>query len=327
MSRLLNAVREAVHGRDPLLPLALVQDDAVPFIEIGGPQGPVSSVAMPEKPRPSPAEAMSPPRCEVKSDQISQNQSQQQLKLSYPRLAQPDDLKSVHLSDYLSVAFHDLSHPKSPRASGHGPANELIVLHQPDHPISLEYQTLRQEISNQLTPGWPQILLFTAAAAAAGTTTVVLNLAASFARTGDHRVLIIDANAPRPQVADRLALKATPGLVEVLSGQLPLAWAIQVTQLPNLCALTMGTITQSTPTLMGDAWPKLLPQFRQWFDWVLIDGGVWGELPERDAACPGADAVYLVTREADASTTEFEGLRGWVKQLGGLLRGYVSTRA
>ena len=49
-------------------------------------------------------------------------------------------------------------------------------------------------------------------------------------------------------------------------------------------------------------------------------------MPERDGICPQADAVYLVTREADVGRPEFSGLRGWVKELGGLLRGFVTTR-
>ena len=43
--------------------------------------------------------------------------------------------------------------------------------------------------------------------------------------------------------------------------------------------------------------------------------------------CSAADAVYLVTREADTERPEFGGLKAWVKQLGGALRGYVTTRA
>ena len=77
---------------------------------------------------------------------------------------------------------------------------------------------------------------------------------------------------------------------------------------------------------IGHELPKLVSQLRQWFDWVLIDAGVWGVVPDRDATCPAADAVYLVTREADAERPEFTGLRTWVKQLGGPLRGYVTTR-
>jgi hypothetical protein len=64
---------------------------------------------------------------------------------------------------------------------------------------------------------------------------------------------------------------------------------------------------------------------RQWFDWILVDAGVWGALPERDAICSSADGVYLVTREADSTRPEFANVRGWVKELGGLLRGYVTT--
>ena len=59
---------------------------------------------------------------------------------------------------------------------------------------------------------------------------------------------------------------------------------------------------------------------------MLVDAGVWGATPERDALCSNADAIYLVSRERDVDRTEFAGLRGWVRELGGLLRGYIATK-
>jgi hypothetical protein len=90
--------------------------------------------------------------------------------------------------------------------------------------------------------------------------------------------------------------------------------------------LVAGDATDATPDDMCRDFPKLLGQLRQWYDWVLVDAGVWGTMAERDAACPGADAVYLVARDGDAEKPMFSTLRGWVKELGGLLRGYVSTK-
>jgi hypothetical protein len=49
-------------------------------------------------------------------------------------------------------------------------------------------------------------------------------------------------------------------------------------------------------------------------------------MAERDAICSAANAVYLVSREADVDRPEFAGVRGWVRELGGLLRGYIATR-
>jgi Mrp family chromosome partitioning ATPase len=281
------------------------ETEGSPFVEIGGPTGPVFSAAAPKPAEPKPR--------------------------SFPRIAAPVPGVPATAPDatYLSVRFHDTATRSITRAAP-GPDPGLVALHFPDHPVSDEYRTLRDEITKQLPDVPCRVLAFTAAAPEAGTTTVVLNLGITLARAG-QRVLVADTNFTRPGVAAKLALRPDPGLAEVLGEQLPLPWALQPTTLPNLQALTAGaapdlTGTEALGSAIGRDLPKLLGQLRQWFDWVLVDGGVWGVVPERDATCPAAGAVYLVTREADAERPEFTGLRAWVKQLGGALRGYVSTK-
>ena len=230
---------------------------------------------------------------------------------------------------YLSVRFHDVV-PRAPGRPADGPDAGLVALHHPDHPVSGEYRTLRDEIIRQLPEATSRVLTFTSAASEAGTTTVLLNLGITLAREG-QRVLVLDANVTRAGIAQKLALRPAPGLAEVLGGHLPLPWALQPTAVPSLQALTAGSATDAASSaalgsIIGRDLPKLVGQLRQWFDWVLIDAGVWGVVPERDSTCPAADAVYLVTRDTDADRPEFTGLRAWVKQLGGALRGYVTTR-
>ena len=304
----------------------VVEADDAPFVEVGGPAGPVFSAA--------PAK---PPEARVRTDAAPAR--------AFPRIAAPVPPPRAEVfgpaprvehapapadaPSYLSVRVHDTA----PRTAGRiaaGPDVGLVALHFPDHPVSGEYRTLRDEIAKQLPDGTSRALTFTAATPEAGTTTVLLNLGITLALAG-QRVLIADANFTRPGAAAKLALRPAPGLVEVLAGQLPLPWALQPTAVPSLQALTAGTTPDASgvPALadaVGRDLPKLVGQLRQWFDWVLIDAGVWGVIPERDATCAASDAVYLVTREADADRPEFIGLRTWVKQLGGALRGYVTTR-
>jgi Mrp family chromosome partitioning ATPase len=293
-------------------------DDA-PYVEIGGPAGPVFSAgAATAVKAPKPAAVATetvvaraepaPPPPEART---------------FPRLA--------GTPAYLSVTFHDLSGRPRAKSEVEGPDPGLVALHFPDHPVSGEYRALRDEVRAQLPDPAPRVLMFTAAAGEAGTTTVLLNLAVTLAREEAPRVLVIDGNTaparPAGGVAAKLALKPAPGLAEVLAQQVPLAWALQPSVVPNLQVLAAGTPTADTPGLVGQELPKLVDQLRQWYDWVLVDGGVWGTAPDRDAACPAADAVYLVTRHADVDRSEFAGLRGWVRELGGLLRGYITTRA
>jgi Mrp family chromosome partitioning ATPase len=224
------------------------------------------------------------------------------------------------------VRFHDIIPRGAARPASDGPDASLVALHAPDHPVSGEYRTLRDEIRKQLPEVTSRVLFFNAVAPEAGTTTVLLNFAITLAQEGKPRILVIDANTIRPGIAAKLALKPAPGLCEALSQQVPLAWAVQPSPVPGLHVLTAGNATTETPGSVCRDFPRCLTLLRQWFDWILVDAGVWGGMPERDAACPSADAVYLVTREADSERPEFLTMRGWVKELGGLLRGYVTTR-
>jgi Mrp family chromosome partitioning ATPase len=277
-----------------------------PFVEIGGPGGPVFSPAL------------SPPVAEIKS-QPNTDPKPEPARV-FPRLAPPPAGPP-----YLSVRFHDLA-ARTARPTPGGPDPGLVVLHAPDHPVSGEYRAVRDEIRNQLPDATSRVLLFSAAAPEAGTTTVLLNLALALAQEGRNRVLVLDANVTRPGVAPKLALKPGPGLCEVLAQQVPLAWAVQPSPAAGLQVLAAGGPTDATPKAVCRDGARLVGQLRQWYDWVLVDAGVWGAMPERDGLCPAADAVYLVTREADAALPAFAGLRGWVKEVGGLLRGYVATR-
>ena len=301
--------------------VAEAEAEEIAFVEIGGPGGAVFSanLAPAAAPKPAPVAVAAEPL------PISHASVAPLAPRTFPRLA--------NTPAYLSVTFHDLSGKARTQPAVEGPDTGLVALHLPDHPVSGEYRTLRDEVRAQLPDPTPRVLLFTAAAAEAGTTTVLLNLAITLAREDAPRVLVLDANLPpadaqaRPTgIGHKLAQKPGPGLVEVLAQQVPLTWAVRPSVVPNLQVLAAGTPTPGVTAMIGEDLPKLIDQLRQWYDWVLIDAGVWGTLPERDAICPVADAVYLVSREADADRSEFAGLRGWVKQLGGLLRGYITTR-
>jgi Mrp family chromosome partitioning ATPase len=106
----------------------------------------------------------------------------------------------------------------------------------------------------------------------------------------------------------------------------PLAWAVQPTPVTNLHVLAAGRPTSATAGQLAADLPRLLGQLRQWFDWVLVDCGVWNDVPDRAPAGPATDAVYLVTRQADIDRPEFGALRGEVAAAGGDLKGYVTTR-
>ena len=299
-----------------------------PYVEIGGPGGPVFSAGPVSVTLPTTNSATTGGLVGVIPSGVPETSP---LAASSRATASPEPVvrpfpRLADAAPYLSVRFHDLSGRPRGKPEYEGPDPGLVALHLPDHPISSEYRTLRDEVRSQLPDPTPRVLFFTAAIGEAGTSTVLLNLAVTVARENGPRVLVVDANIARPAAAPRLALKPGPGLVEVLAQQVPLAWAVQASVVPNLQVLPAGGSAGTEPPALGQDLPKLLDQLRHWYDWIFVDAGVWGMIPDRDSACPAADAVYLVTREADVDRSEFTGLRGWVRELGGLLRGYIATR-
>ena len=82
-----------------------------------------------------------------------------------------------------------------------------------------QYRTLyyRLERLRELRP--MRVVAFTSAMPGEGKTVTAVNLALTAARaTPDRRILLIDADLRRSQVAELLGFSAQPGLAELLSG-------------------------------------------------------------------------------------------------------------
>jgi tyrosine-protein kinase Etk/Wzc len=157
--------------------------------------------------------------------------------------------------------------PAAPRI-----APELVAYHSPGEYASERYHDLLAGLleAGQARAGMPcRALLLTAGRSGIGTTTVLLNLAITAARQ-DHRVVVLDANLRRAAVADRLGLPPSPGLTEVLAGEMSLVEALRPTAQPNLVILAAGAPT----VLLADeaSLRMLVGQLTREQDLVLIDG-------------------------------------------------------
>ncbi len=248
-------------------------------------------------------------------------------RIAPPAPVAAEALKSEPVDEprYVAARMHGIA-PKPAVEAVPAVHPALVAFHHPDHASSEEYRKLRDELRRQTAcDGASKAILFTAAASDNGTTTVLLNLAITLAREPHTRVLVVDADFDRPSAARAMGLSDVPGLSEVLGQTMPAAWVLQPTPVAKLQVLGAGKPSADTFPLMATDFPKLIGQLRQWFDWVLVDGGVWGERPHRDATSPAFDGVYLVTRQTEMDRPVFNNLRSQVARHGGLLRGFIST--
>jgi Mrp family chromosome partitioning ATPase len=228
----------------------------------------------------------------------------------------------------LTVGFRPFPTPSPPLPpAAERFADDLVVFHRPDHPVSGQYRELWKSLAAALPATRSGALLLTAATAGAGTTTALLNLAVSAARDGKRQAVVVDADLRRPGIAQRLGLPPVPGLQEVLAGTVSLQRALRETGQANLHALTAGQGAGLTGgRLAGEAMRSVLRHLRSRFDLVLVDAMPWDGRPDVVSLGCACDAISLVVRQADASKPEVAELFQIIPEQGGRLCGCILTQ-
>lgn len=147
----------------------------------------------------------------------------------------------------------------------------LIVAHQPRHPIAESYRRLRTNLRFSSVNEPLQIMLVTSAAPSEGKTTTAANLAVAVAQAG-HRVVLVDADLRKPQLHKLFGLNKGPGLTDALLSEADTAFFVRETTVPNLRIVTSGSIPPNPAELLGSQpMQHLLQQLRQSADLVIVD--------------------------------------------------------
>jgi Mrp family chromosome partitioning ATPase len=193
---------------------------------------------------------------------------------------------------------------------------EIIAFHQPDHATSKEYAALLAMIRRGLKVDGANVLLLLGARAHVGTTTVLLNLAVTAAMQ-DARVIVVDANATRASLAQRLGQSGITGLAEVLDGSLALEQAVLKTGIGSLYLLPAGASNKGALTNKAMSW--LATWLRERYDLIFIDGPT---IEEAAAHVPQADGIYVVLPQGESLP---KGVAQAVSRMGGRLCGLIHT--
>ena len=117
----------------------------------------------------------------------------------------------------------------------------------------------------------PKIIIATSSVPDEGKSTVALYLAATMAR-GNSRVLLVDGDMRRSTLHKVFGAPASPGLAEILNGEISYPKAIVETGLKNLAFLPAGEARRNPGELvLSNEWDLLLEQARHQFDYILVD--------------------------------------------------------
>ena len=117
-----------------------------------------------------------------------------------------------------------------------------------------------------------RVVGITSASRGEGKSTTSINLAYTIAETG-KRVLLVEADMRRPNLARRLAIDPAPGLSNLLAGLCREGDVIQdVGLLENLKVITSGDVPPNPSELLGsDRMSSVVSALSQNFDFIIFD--------------------------------------------------------
>jgi polysaccharide biosynthesis transport protein len=174
-------------------------------------------------------------------------------------------------------------------------------------PVATSFRNLRSRLVLELRDQPHPKVLVTSAHSEEGKTTVAINVGAALAQSAIP-VVIVDANIDDPKVVQGVGASGGPGLSDALSGSIPLSDAVQrrVGGLDTLAVLGAGIKAADHPEdlFLSAAFPKILEELAQQFDYVIIDGPALLENSGTEAILPSVDGVVVVTRPTVSTTTD-----------------------
>jgi Mrp family chromosome partitioning ATPase len=162
-----------------------------------------------------------------------------------------------------------------------------------------------------------------------GTTSMVMALADALEHGLSRSVAVIDANMTAPRLHEIHALPATPGLADVLRGDVPLHSALNVAESGSLAVLTAGRAAPGdlAPLIAAGRLGALVDRIRaEGFAYCLLDCPALLPSPDAALVAAEADATYLVVT---AERTKWDTLRQASQHLangGARLSGTVLNR-
>jgi capsular exopolysaccharide synthesis family protein len=134
------------------------------------------------------------------------------------------------------------------------------------------FRGIRLRLQYAYTTNQPLVCGVTSPEQGDGKSLVASNLALAFAEAG-YRTLLIDADTRRGALHEVFGAQRRPGLIEVLSGEVPRAEVLHPTSQERLMLLPCGGRRTTNPELIASsALPRLLSDLVHEFSVIIIDG-------------------------------------------------------
>jgi capsular exopolysaccharide synthesis family protein len=166
-------------------------------------------------------------------------------------------------------------------------------------------------------------LLVTSPAAGQGKTTVSVNLAASFAQAG-RKVLLVEADLRRPRQSRVLNIARSPGLAELLRGEVTLEEAIRRPEGASFDVLPSGEPPDNPSELLGsERFEVIRSQVKSKYDLAIIDSPVLLGVSDALVLASRADGTLIVHKPGTVESSAFGRMHTDLERVGARVLGIV----
>ncbi len=153
------------------------------------------------------------------------------------------------------------------------------------------------------------LILITSASSGDGKTTSAIALARALAEA-DHRVVLMDLDLRKPDLASVLHINGNAGVTSLLDEPAQLSIALVSGDVPLLQVLPAGP--EASEHLLRPVvarMPEMMAQLREMADYVVIDTPPLGEVSDAYQLLPFVDDVIVVARPGNTRRASFQFMR------------------
>ena len=200
---------------------------------------------------------------------------------------------------------------------------EKILSDKASFQVKEAYKALRTNIIFSLPMEGCTKIIITSSLASEGKSTNCLNLAITFAEM-DAKVLIVDCDLRRPNLARMLDVEPTPGLSNYLVGLNSAKEVVRESVYKNLSFVPAGNIPPNPAELLGsDNMGKFIDEVSKDYDYIFFDTAPINLVTDTAVISKYVNGIVMIVLQ---NSTDKENIRSAVNQLnfvGAKILGFV----